>query len=309
SIQRHIGLGRITYSTGLDYNISFRDTHSHMLSILNTEFVNNIQKDNYFEVFEGDNNIKNNFFNQYYFMYNPGAAIQHYQGELSDVDVINMIYDDQTFLNTLEGQGLEDLSIFENMNFRRQTISQDVLITSLIYQYTLNQSERRNVKNPWFLRGRVELAGNVLNLLDNAFGFYKTETTQGKEMGMVFNVPYSQFVKFDVDVRKYFELGPESTLATRAFFGIVQPYGNTDFIPFVRSYTAGGANDVRGWAAATLGPADFPRYAGGDDVFAIERMKLMFNVEYRFKMVGMVNGALFVDAGRSEERRVGKVAR
>lgn len=297
SVQRNIGIGRVTYSTGLDYNISFRDTHSHMLSILNTEFVNNIQKENYFNVFEGDNNIKNNFFNDYYFMYNPGAAIQHYQGTLSDVDVINMIYNDQAFLNTLEGQGLEDLSIFENMNFRRQTITQDVLVASMIYQYTLNQSERRNVKNPWFFRGRVEVAGNILGLLDDAFGFYKTETDQGKEMGMVFNVPYSQFVKFEVDVRKYFNLSSTSTLATRAFAGIVQPYGNTDFIPFVRSYTAGGANDVRGWAAATLGPADFPRYAGGDDVFAIERLKLLFNVEYRFKMMDIFHGALFVDAG------------
>src|SRR5690606_19395306 len=154
SVQRNIGIGRVTYSTGLDYNISFRDTHSHMLSVLNTEFVYNIQKENYFNVFEGDNNIKNNFFNDYYFMYNPGAAIQHYQGTLSDEDVINMIYNDQAFLNTLEGQGLEDLSIFENMNFRRQTITQDVLVASMIYQYTLNQSERRNVKNPWFFRGR-----------------------------------------------------------------------------------------------------------------------------------------------------------
>ena len=297
SVQRNIGLGRVTYSTGLDYNISFRDTHSHMLSVLNTEFVNNLQKENYFNVFEGDDNIKDNFLNQYYFMYNPGAAIQHYYGELSDVDVINMAIADQGFVNTLDEEGLEAYTIFQNMDFRRRTITQDVLITSLIYQYTWDQSQRRNVKNPWFFRGRVEASGNVLNLLDKAFGFYKTETSQGKESGMVFNVPYSQFIKFDIDIRKYFNINSKSTLATRAFFGIVQPYGNTDFIPFVRSYTAGGANDVRGWTAATLGPADYPRYAGGDDVFAIERLKLLFNVEYRFKMTGIFNGAFFVDAG------------
>nr|WP_246361570.1 BamA/TamA family outer membrane protein [Moheibacter lacus] len=297
SVQRNIGLGRVTYSTGLDYNISYRDTHSHMLSVLNTEFVNNLQKENYFNVFEGDKNIKNNFFNQYYFMYNPAAAIQHYNGELSDIDVIEMIYDDQAFLTSLDEDGLESLSIFENMNFRRQTITQDVLITSLIYQYTWDQSQRRNVKNPWLFKGRVETSGNILSLLDNAFGFYQTENEQGDESGMVFNVPYSQFVKLDVDIRKYFNINSKSTLATRALFGFIQPYGNTDFIPFSRSYTAGGANDVRGWTAATLGPADFPRYAGGDDVFAIERLKLLFNVEYRFKMTDLFHGAFFVDAG------------
>ncbi len=297
TVQRNIGLGRITYGTGIDYNISFRDTHSHMLSILNTEFVSNMQQENYFNVFEGDNTIKNNFFNQYYFMYNPLAAIQYDQDELTDDDVINMIYNDQPFLNSLNNQGLEALSVFENMNFRKQTITQNVLIASMIYQFTLNQSERQRVKNPWFFRGRIEVAGNILNLLDNAFGFYKTETGTGHESGLVFNVPYSQFVKLDVDVRKYFQLTPNSTLATRAFFGIIQPYGNTDFIPFVRSYTAGGANDIRAWAAATLGPADFPRYAGGDDVFAIEKMKLLFSAEYRFNVISRLNGALFVDAG------------
>src|SRR5690606_9417900 len=32
TVQRNIGLGRVTYGTGIDYNISLRDTHSHMLS-------------------------------------------------------------------------------------------------------------------------------------------------------------------------------------------------------------------------------------------------------------------------------------
>jgi hypothetical protein len=297
SVQNNIGLGRVTYSTGLDYTISFRDTHSHSISIFNTEFVNNLQKDNYFSVFEGDNFIKNNFFSNYYFPYHPQTGYEYYNEELTDVEVIDMIYQDQLFLNSLDSQGLEDLSIFENMNFRRQTITQDVLILSLVYQYTLNQNERANKKNPWFFRGRVEFAGNLLNLMDKSFGFYQTETTPGTESGTVFNVPYSQFIKVDLDVRKYFELGSKSTLATRAYLGLVQPYGNTDFIPFVRSYTAGGANDNRAWAAATLGPAALPRYAGGDDVFAIERLKLLLSTEYRFNVFDRVNSALFIDAG------------
>lgn len=297
TVQRNIGLGRVTYGTGLDYNISFRDTHSHLLSVLNVEFVNNLQRENYFQIFEGDNTIKNNFFNNYYFMYNPDVAAQYNNGLAGDDDIINLILKDQDFFNTLDNQGLEAYSVFENMNFRKQTITQNVLISSLIYQYNLNQAERTSVKNPWFFRGKVELAGNILSLLDNAFGFYQTETASGKESGMVFNVPYSQFIKLDIDVRKYFQITKNSTIATRAFFGIIEPYGNTDFIPFVRSYTAGGANDVRAWAAATLGPSDVPRYNGGEDVFAIEKMKLLFSAEYRFNVFSRLNGALFVDAG------------
>lgn len=297
SVQRNIGLGRVTYSTGLDYNISFRDTHSHTVSILNTEFVNNLQVDNYFNVFEGDRLIRNDFFDNYYFPYNPQAGNQYENGTLNDSEVTNMILNDDAFINSLNNQGLENLSIFQNMNFRKQTITQNILILSFVYQYTLNQSERNSRKNPWYFRGRVELAGNMLGLLDKAFQFDKIETASGKESKMIFNVPYSQFVKIDLDIRKYFKTGVHSSLATRLYLGLVQPYGNTDFIPFVRSYTAGGANDVRAWAAATLGPAGLPRYAGGDDVFAIERMKLLFSAEYRFNVFERINSALFVDAG------------
>lgn len=297
SVQNNIGLGRVTYSSGLDYNISFRDAQTHTISILNNEFVNNLQRENYFNVFSGDNSILNNFLNEYYFVYNPAAAIQHFHGELTDDQVIQMVINDQAFQESLDNNGLADYSLFQNMNFRKQSITQNVFISSMFYQYTLNQSERPNIKNPWFFRGKIELAGNILGLMDKAFGFYKSESASGKEQGTVFNVPYSQFVKLDLDVRKYFNFGPKTTWANRFYVGIIQPYGNSDFVPFVRSYTAGGANDIRAWAAATLGPADIPRFKGGDDVFAIEQLKLLFSTEYRFNMMGMFNGAFFVDAG------------
>src|SRR5690606_4419280 len=134
-------------------------------------------------------------------------------------------------------------------------------------------------------------------LLDNVFEFSKVRTESNEEAGTIFDVPYSQFVKLDVDVRKYFNLSTKSSIATRMFFGITQPYGNIEIVPFVRSYTAGGANDIRAWAAATLGPADIPRYEGGENVFAIENLKLLFSAEYRFNITGIFNGALFVDAG------------
>lgn len=296
-VQRNIGLGRVTYSTGIDYNISFRDTHEHRLSIFNTEFVTNLQKEKYFDVFTGDRGIKDNFFENYYFPYDPAVGQQYENGQVSDDEVINLIFDDEDFLNTLDESGARDLSVFANMYFRKQTITQDVLISSMIYQYNYDESKRLRVKHPWFFRGKIELAGNVPALLDNAFGFEKTQSASGKESGMVFNVPYSQFIKVDLDVRKYFNFGPKSSIATRAFVGLIEPYGNTDFVPFVRSYTAGGANDIRAWMAATLGPADIPRYEGGEDIFAIGNLKLLLSTEYRFNITGIFNGAFFVDAG------------
>ena len=42
-------------------------------------------------------------------------------------------------------------------------------------------------------------------------------------------------------------------LLALAFAGIAIPYGNSDFIPFSRSYYAGGPNDNRAWSVYKLG--------------------------------------------------------
>src|SRR5690625_7170055 len=105
-----------------------------MMSFMYIDFVNNLQKGNFLNVFEGDNSIKNNFFNRHYFMYNPSAAIGYDQGEYTNDEIIDMIYNDQGFLNSLDNEGLEDVAIFENMNFRQNNITQDMLILSLIYK-------------------------------------------------------------------------------------------------------------------------------------------------------------------------------
>src|SRR5690606_21860511 len=198
-VQRNIGLGRVTYGTGNDYNISFRDTREHRLSILNTGFVTNLQNDQYYDVFTGDDAIRGHLFNEYYLPYNPSAATNYADGNLNNDQVIDMIYADQPFLDSLDEQGLRALGAFENMYFRKQTITQDVLISSMIYQYSFDESKRIRVKHPWFFRGRVELAGNIPALLDKAIGFEQTQDATGKESGMIFNVPYSQFIKVDLD--------------------------------------------------------------------------------------------------------------
>lgn len=294
--QRNIGLGRFTAGFGIDYNVSFRDTQDHRLTLFNTEYVNNSQQDNYFKVYTGDNNIKNNFFN-YFFAHDPNAQHMYQDGLINDDQVIDMIYSDHNFLNSLNETGLRNFALFENMLFRKASITQNVLIASMIYQYTWDQSKRTRRKHPWFFRGRIELAGNIPALLDKAFKFQQVQTQTNERAGAILDVPYSQFIKVDLDVRKYFNFNSKTSLATRAFLGITQPYGNIDIVPFVRSYTAGGANDIRAWEAATLGPSDIPRFEGGENIFAIENMKLLLSAEYRFNIVGILNGAFFVDAG------------
>ena len=68
----------------------------------------------------------------------------------------------------------------------------------------------------------------------------------------------------------------------RLFSGIAIPYGNSDNIPFTRSYFAGGSNDNRAWKAYKLGP--------GTAKIQMNLMKLTFkiafNIEYRYSIFG-----------------------
>ncbi len=64
----------------------------------------------------------------------------------------------------------------------------------------------------------------------------------------------SQFIKTEFNFIKHWSVGKEQVLAMRLFSGIAIPYGNSDNIPFTRSYFAGGSNDNRAWKAYKLGP-------------------------------------------------------
>ena len=94
-----------------------------------------------------------------------------------------------------------------------------------------------------------------------------------------------------------FSINRSVTWANRLNVGYGSAYGSSNSLPFVRQFFAGGSNDIRAFKARSLGPgtfkvADSIRFAdqGGD-------IKLMLNTELRFKIVSVLYGALFADAG------------
>ena len=107
------------------------------------------------------------------------------------------------------------------------------------------------------------------------------------------DVAFSQYIKTEFEYIKHFEIGRQKIIALRGFAGIAIPYGNSESIPFSRSYFAGGSNDNRAWKSYGLGPGSV---ASIND-FNEANFKLAFNAEFRFNLVGGFNGALFVDAG------------
>ena len=119
-----------------------------------------------------------------------------------------------------------------------------------------------------------------------------------KEGKKLLGVPYAQFVKTTVQYTRQFPLTKRSLIATRAFGGIVYSYGNAKAAPYSELFSVGGANSIRAFGMRTIGPGAYhPEKSQYSYVDQMGDFKLEVNAEYRFPIVGKLQGATFLDAG------------
>ncbi|WP_129716358.1 BamA/TamA family outer membrane protein [Pedobacter sp. SYP-B3415] len=162
------------------------------------------------------------------------------------------------------------------------------------YTYTYNNQIDQTRRNNLFFMGNVQTAGNVVGL------FFKEKEDGSKRL---FNTSLTQFVRFEADLRDYFKITRGLTWANRLNLGYGYAYGNSSSLPFVRQFFAGGSNDIRAFAARSLGPGTYR--VSPNALFADQGgdVKMMLNTELRAKLVSVLYGALFVDAGNVWLRR------
>ena len=159
--------------------------------------------------------------------------------------------------------------------------------------YLSSSSEAIPSESYRYLRLTTDLSGNVIGL------FKPMMKTDDEGRGLIFGIPYSQYVRAELTLGRtwMFGRGDRRAIATRLLAGAGHSYGNSSVLPFEKQFYAGGANSMRGWQARALGPGMSPM----NESFIIPSqtgdMKLEANVEYRFPMFWKVEGALFVDAG------------
>ena len=293
SVQNNIGLGRVNFNTGLNYFSNVNDKVSHRLTLFNTQFSLTKNKDSYYDFFVGDDNIRKAAFNDY-FAYNPQLGQQFTSGEISRDQVSQMIIEDQKYVLTLDKEKADRLLAFSGTLVNKDRQTQDVLISSLVYNFVYNEIGKKDYPNAFYFNGKVELAGNIPNIFNQKRDDGGIVSSPQKT---IFGIPYAQFVKFDFDIRKYYKFNGNQTLALRQFIGIGIPYGNSSTMPFVRSYFNGGSNDIRAWVAfGGLGPAD-SQIDNRVRTYLMGNIKLTTNIEYRMPFNDMYEGALFTDIG------------
>ncbi|PST84553.1 hypothetical protein C7T94_07140 [Pedobacter yulinensis] len=162
------------------------------------------------------------------------------------------------------------------------------------YTYTYNNQIDQTRRNNLFFMGNVQTAGNVVGL------FFKEKEDGSKRL---FNTSLTQFVRFEADLRDYLKINRGLIWANRLNLGYGYAYGNSSSLPFVRQFFAGGSNDIRAFAARSLGPGTYR--VNPNALFADQGgdVKMMLNTELRAKLVSILYGAIFVDAGNVWLRR------
>ncbi|MFC4632663.1 BamA/TamA family outer membrane protein [Dokdonia ponticola] len=289
SVQQNIGLDKQSFAGKLSYNWTPSATNTFTFDLIDAQYVRNLNAPNYFNIYRNSFDDLNTLATANIDNVNPD-----YFDPESNTPRLTIPDGTNNFINdvengTIPGFNTTQISEINAIRERQNRLTEDNLIFALNFTYTYNNRENLYDEEYSRLRTRIELAGNALSLAANLVGAPKNEDNNSRILGVVF----SQYAKTEIDYTKHWDLGHNNILAIRAFGGMAIPYGNSNNIPFIRSFFAGGSNDNRAWQAYDLGPGS----SGAVNEFNEANMKLSFNVEHRFDLLGPFEGAFFVDAG------------
>lgn len=285
SKQTNIGLDKENYygSFYYDWGLNKDETKKFKLDLFNLQFVKNLNIDNYFNVY----NYSYNTLNYLAQIYNTNTSFEDANGNLTFSGALD-------FINEVKTGGIPvaneiDFKAINTIGERRNRLIENNLILSSSFSYNLSTKNSINDVQFYNIKAKIESSGNVLN----AIAKQKKEALNSNDNQTVFGVAYAQYIKTELEYIKHLQLYKKSSVAFRFFGGVAVPYGNSNSVPFSRSYFAGGSNDNRGWQAYSLGPG--ASLSVND--FNEANLKLSLNLEYRFNIFNSLNGALFTDAG------------
>ncbi len=170
----------------------------------------------------------------------------------------------------------------------------DQFIPSMEYTFTYDNASLPRVKNPIWWQTTLASAGNITSAIYAMTG--KSFSEKDKKL---FGVTFAQFLKLNTEFRYHYTINSDQMLAARIAGGVIWSYGNTETSPYSEQFYIGGANSVRAYAARNIGPGGYPP----DDekkygyINHVGDIRLEANLEYRFRLVSDLHGAIFLDAG------------
>lgn len=169
------------------------------------------------------------------------------------------------------------------LSFQSQFIPQ--LSLGLTYDRDLDRDNHINIQ------ATATEAGNIF------WSIYKLCGVKGEKR--MFGNPFSQFIKGTAQIVWSRRIVGNSWLVSRLAAGAAHAYDNSSQVPYSEQFYCGGANSVRAFTVRSIGPGSYhdPKAADNDYFDQTGTFKFEANVEYRFPLIGPLNGAIFLDAG------------
>lgn len=278
SFQKNIGLDRQTTTGGMGYTWKSSREKGHRLDLINLQYIKNKNIDNYFVIYDSEYQKLNQVSIDITGDELPENTVGNY-------DAINKEKDDFLADSNNQDNFPNEYDIVSDVNERQDILTEDIMVPVFSYSFVYNSRENVNDNNFSYFTARFVSAGALSTALA------PRENNDGQKI--MFGLPIAQYFKTEFEYKKYWELKKDNILVFRTFVGAAFPYGNSTSIPFSRSYSAGGSNEIRAWRTFDLGPG-----AESNNLeFNVATFKLVSNLEYRFKLTNKIYSALFIDAG------------
>ena len=168
----------------------------------------------------------------------------------------------------------------------------DHLIFDMRYNFVYSTQRIGSKTNFTYLSLGAESAGNLL------YGIVHAANSDVDSAGIyqIYGIPFSQYARFDMEWKHYYYLSQRNTLVLRLAGGIGIPYGNSISMPYEKSFYGGGPTTIRAWRIRTLGPGGYIN-TSSTTFERVGDISLVFNLEDRFRIFGVFEGAVFADAG------------
>lgn len=194
--------------------------------------------------------------------------------------------------STLQSTTAEFDSIM-NANEPLKISMDNQFIPAMSYTYTYDNASNRRKRNHFWWQTSVTSAGNITSGIYSLFGKGFNEEKK------LFNSVMAQFVKLTSEVRYTWRIDRNQSIASRFMGGAVYAYGSNKVVPYKEQFFIGGANSVRAFTVRSIGPGSYT--PDPDDKYGYldqtGELKFEANLEYRFRIISNLHGAIFLDAG------------
>jgi outer membrane protein assembly factor BamA len=162
------------------------------------------------------------------------------------------------------------------------------LVSNLSFRIILQKKPILNSPSDYSsLELLAESGGTLQNLID----FQKLISNR---------LTYYKYLKFHGNYVQHVPMQTNTKLAYQINFGIAYPYDQYKILPHDKYYFVGGPSSLRAWGPRAVGPGSYNPSLEESNQRLNEHpgeLILQGNIEIRQKLVDMLEGALFIDAG------------